>query len=70
LDSSRLTGSSIFALRYLDSLRTSYKVGIEVKKVDSTYNIAHMMIMALPAYTHRILIQNAGMKLLHEIVYL
>ena len=43
---------------------------IEVKKVDSTHNIVDMMAKVFPAYTHKRLVQEAGMKLLHEIVHL
>jgi len=41
---------------------------IEVKKIESAHNIADIMTKALPAYTHRRLVQEAGMRLLHEIV--
>jgi hypothetical protein len=41
---------------------------IEVKKIESSHNIADMLTKALPAYTHRRLVQEAGMRLLHEIV--
>jgi hypothetical protein len=41
---------------------------IEVKKIESAHNIADIMTKVLPAYTHRRLVQEAGMRLLHEIV--
>jgi hypothetical protein len=40
---------------------------IEVKKIESAHNLADMLTKALPAHTHRKLVQGAGMKLLHEL---
>ena len=40
---------------------------IEVKKIDSAHNVADMLAKALPTYTHRRLVQEAGMRLLHEL---
>jgi hypothetical protein len=42
---------------------------IEVKKIESAHNLADMLTKALPAHTHRKLVQGAGMKLLHELLY-
>lgn len=41
---------------------------IEVQKVESAHNLADFLTKALPAHTHRRLIQAAGMKLLHELL--
>jgi hypothetical protein len=41
---------------------------IEVKKVQSSHNIADMLTKALPAYTHRRLVQEAGMRSLQDLV--
>ena len=43
---------------------------IEVKKVDSAHNIVDMLTKALPSYTHRRLVQEVGLRLLHEMVHL
>jgi hypothetical protein len=41
---------------------------IEVQKVESAHNLVDFLTKALPAHTHRRLIQAAGMKLLHELI--
>jgi hypothetical protein len=41
---------------------------IEVKKVESAHNIADMLTKALPAYTHKRLVREAGMRLHHELI--
>ena len=41
---------------------------IEVQKVESTHNLADMLTKALLAYTHRRLVQKAGMRLHHELI--
>lgn len=41
---------------------------IEVKKVQSSNNIADILTKALPAYTHRRLVQEAGMRSLQDLV--
>jgi hypothetical protein len=41
---------------------------LEVQKIESAHNIADLLTKALPAYTHRRLVQQAGMKLLHELL--
>lgn len=41
---------------------------IEIQKVESAHNLADFLTKALPAHTHRRLIQAAGMKLLHELL--
>jgi hypothetical protein len=42
---------------------------IEVKKIESAHNLADMLTKALPAHTHRKLVQVAGMKLFHELLH-
>ena len=42
---------------------------IEVKKVESAHNLAHMLTKALPAYIHRRLVQQAGMILYHKLFF-
>jgi hypothetical protein len=42
---------------------------IEVKKIESAHNLADMLTKALPAHTHRKLVQGARMKLLHELLH-
>jgi hypothetical protein len=41
---------------------------IEVKKVESAHNVADMLTKALPAYTHKQLVREAGMRLHHELI--
>ena len=41
---------------------------IEVKKVESAYNLVDMLTNALLAYTHRRLVQQAGMRFHHELI--
>ena len=50
---------------YTQELITSGQ--IQVQNVESAHNIADLLTKALPAYTHRRLVQAAGMRLLHEI---
>lgn len=40
---------------------------IDVKKIQSRHNVADMLTKAMPAYTHRRLIQAVDMRSLHEI---
>ena len=40
---------------------------IEVRKVESSQNVADMLTKALLAYTHKRLVHQAGMRLLHEV---
>ena len=40
---------------------------IEIKKIESDNNIADMLTKALPAYKHKKLVLEAGMKTLHEL---
>ena len=40
---------------------------IEVRKVESSQNVADMLTKALPAYTHKRLVHQAGMRLFHEV---
>ena len=40
---------------------------IEIKKIESENNIADMLTKALPAYKHKKLVLEAGMKTLHEL---
>ena len=40
---------------------------MEVRKVTSAQNIADMLTKALPAYTHKRLVREAGMRHLHEL---
>ena len=40
---------------------------IEIKKIESKNNIADMLTKASPAYKHRKLVEEAGMKTLHEL---
>ena len=40
---------------------------IDVHKVESSQNVANMLTKALPAYTHKRLVHQAGMRLLHEV---
>jgi hypothetical protein len=41
---------------------------VDVKKIESSHNIADMLTKALPAHTHKRLIRDAGMRLLHELI--
>jgi hypothetical protein len=41
---------------------------IRVKKVESAHNIADILTKALPAYTHKRLVREAGMRLHHELI--
>ena len=41
---------------------------IEVRKIESAHNIADMLTKALPAYTHKRLVYEAGMRLHHELI--
>lgn len=41
---------------------------IEVRKIESAHNIANMLTKALPTYTHKRLVHEAGMRLHHEII--
>jgi hypothetical protein len=41
---------------------------IDVQKIESAHNIADMLTKALPAYTHRRLVHEAGMRSLHDLV--
>jgi hypothetical protein len=41
---------------------------IDVKKIESSHNIADVLTKALPAHTHKRLIHDAGMRLLHELI--
>jgi hypothetical protein len=50
---------------YTQELITSGK--LQLQNVESAHNIADLLTKALPAYTHRRLVQAAGMRFLHEI---
>ena len=50
---------------YTQELITSGQ--IQVQHIESAHNIANLLTKALPAYTHRRLVQAVGMRLLHEI---
>jgi hypothetical protein len=41
---------------------------VDVKKIESSHNNADMLTKALPAHTHKRLIRDAGMRLLHELI--
>ena len=47
-----------------DLIETSQK---EIKKIKSENNIADMLTKALPAYKHKKLVSEPGMKSLHEL---
>jgi hypothetical protein len=40
---------------------------LEIRKVESEYNVADMLTKALPAYKHKRLVHMAGMRTLHEL---
>ena len=40
---------------------------IEIKKIESENNIADMLTKTLPAYKHKKLVEEAGMRTLHEL---
>jgi hypothetical protein len=40
---------------------------IKVQKLESENNVAHMLTKALPAYKHKKLVENAGMRYLHQL---
>ena len=42
---------------------------IEVQKVESAHNLVDILTKVLPAYTHRRLVQQAGMRLHHELFF-
>lgn len=41
---------------------------LEAKKIDSAHNLADILTKALPSYTHKRLVHESGMRLLHEII--
>ena len=41
---------------------------IEIRKIESEHNVADMLTKALPAYKHKKLVEDAGMKTLHELL--
>ena len=41
---------------------------IEVQKIESAHNLVDLFMKALPTYTHCRLVQEAGMKLLYELI--
>ena len=40
---------------------------IKIKKIESEHNIADMLTKALPAYKHKKLVEDVGMKTLHKL---
>lgn len=40
---------------------------IKIQKIESENNVADMLTKALPAYKHKRLVENAGMRYLHQL---
>jgi len=65
MESERVKRFDPHIFNYTQELITSGQ--LQVQNVEFAHNIVDLLTKALPAYTHRQLVQKTRMRLLHEI---